>query len=40
VRPLAEIRRMEAPLHKVAICLQSTVELLRTKSFEVEGPNS
>jgi iron(III) transport system substrate-binding protein len=40
VRPLAEIRRMQAPLHKVATCLHSTRELLRTKGFEVRGPDS
>jgi iron(III) transport system substrate-binding protein len=40
VRPLAQIRRLEAPLHKVASCLQSTVELLRTKGFEVEGTDN
>jgi iron(III) transport system substrate-binding protein len=33
VRPLTEIRRMAAPLHKVAACMQSTVELLRAKGF-------
>jgi hypothetical protein len=37
---LADIRRMDAPLHKVAACLPSTVELLRAKGFEVNGPDS
>jgi ABC-type Fe3+ transport system substrate-binding protein len=37
VRPLAEIRRMDAPLTKVASCMQSTLELLRAKGFELAG---
>ena len=37
VRPLASIRRMDAPLAKVAACMESTLELLRAKGFEVAG---
>jgi hypothetical protein len=37
VRPLSDIRRMDAPLQKVAACMQSIVELLRSKGFEVAG---
>src|SRR5262249_5345099 len=40
VRPLAKIRRMDAPLAKVAACMQSTVQLLRSKGFEVEGEDT
>jgi iron(III) transport system substrate-binding protein len=37
VRPLGDIRRMDAPLAKIATLMQSTVALLRSKGFEVEG---
>src|SRR5262249_28919629 len=40
VRPLAQIRRVDAPLPKLALCMQSTVQLLRSKGFEVEGEDS
>jgi len=40
VRPLATIRRMDAPLHKVAACVGSTLELLRAKGFEVTGADT
>jgi len=36
VRPLAEIRRLEAPLSKVAALMESTVTLLRDKGFDVK----
>jgi iron(III) transport system substrate-binding protein len=35
VRPLAEIRRLDAPLPKVAALMESTVTLLRDKGFDV-----
>ncbi|HYW89907.1 MAG TPA: hypothetical protein VFB50_19190, partial [Chloroflexota bacterium] len=40
VRPLATIRRMDAPLNKVAACMESTLALLRGKGFEVGGADS
>src|SRR5215216_2649290 len=40
VRPLANIRRMDAPLSKVAACMESTLELLRAKGFEVSGEDN
>jgi iron(III) transport system substrate-binding protein len=40
VRPLSDIRRMDAPLDKVAACMDSTVRVLRSKGFEVEGEAS
>jgi len=35
VRPLSEIKRMDAPLTKVAALIESTVNLLRDKGFDV-----
>jgi iron(III) transport system substrate-binding protein len=35
VRPLAHIRRIDAPLHQIAACLDSTTALLRNKGFEL-----
>jgi hypothetical protein len=35
VRPLASIKRTDAPLHKVAALMHSTIDLLRAKDFEV-----
>jgi len=40
VRPLAEIRRMDAPLPKVAALMDSTIALLREKGFDVRGDPS
>jgi len=37
VRPLAEIRRLEAPLAETTALLESTVELLRRKGFDVQA---
>lgn len=36
VRPLEQIRRLDAPLPKVAALMESTVTLLRDKGFDVE----
>ena len=40
VRPLSEIRRVDAPLSTVTPLMESTVELLRAKGFDVRGDNS
>jgi hypothetical protein len=40
VRPLAEIRRVDAPLSAVTPLMEGTVELLRSKGFDVRGDNS
>ena len=36
VRPLAQIKRLDAPLSKVATLMESTVTLLRDKGFDVK----
>jgi iron(III) transport system substrate-binding protein len=40
VRPLAQIRRRHAPLQKVAVRVASTIELLRSKGFQGDEPDT
>ena len=40
VRPLSEVRRVDAALSAVTPLMASTVELLRSKGFDVRGDNS